>query len=666
MNPETATAAQQAMRFGAPHLLWLLLLLPAWSLLAIFAARKRHSARRTWAGALFDRLTPGLDSGRERMRWVFYLAGTACVILALARPQWGGELVMMKRQGIDVLVALDTSNSMLAEDMRPNRLASAKRAIADLVRRMGGDRLGLMAFAGEGYVVCPLTLDHGTVLMLLDSMNPNTVSVQGSNLEDAIRRARAAFVRKETKHKALVLVSDGESTTGDPVREAEQAAEEGIVVYAIGIGSPDGQPIPERDERDNVVGYKRDRGGQVVNSRLDEGVLRRIAEVTRGKYYRASAQGMELNAVINELQSLEKKELEGQLATHFEERYQWPLALALVFLALEMLVPNRRRRQAVASVPPVRATTAAKAAKASKASKAPRAPRAPRASTAPTAAALAVVCGCVVAWLPDAGAEAAPLRAARLNGQANRAYEAKEFEEAARLYDEAQAKAPDTPEIAYNLGNALYRQGKMPDAVAHLRHAAESQDPSVRQRALYNLGNALHDSGQLQMAAQAYRQAMRLDAGDLDAKINYEKTLQEMQQGGQDQQQQNQNQKSQQNQQNQGGQDQKSQQGDGEQDPQESQSQQGEGDSEQDRQAQQQQQQEQQQREQQQQGKQNEKPGEAQEQEAQMAEADSIPGGLTREEALRILEAMRDQEKELQRQRAEKIRARSRRVDKDW
>src|SRR5262249_16893193 len=157
---------------------------------------------------------------------------------------------------------------------------SAKRAVEDLIRRMGGDRLGLIAFAGEAYTVCPLTLDHGTVLLLLDSMNPNSVSIQGTNLEDAIRRARAAFVREEPKHKAVAIAADGESTTGDPERVAKEAAEDGIVIYTIGIGSPDGQPIPERDDNGSITGYKRDRAGNVVNSRLDEDVLRKIADAT--------------------------------------------------------------------------------------------------------------------------------------------------------------------------------------------------------------------------------------------------------------------------------------------------------------------------------------------------------------------------------------------------
>src|SRR5262245_50842792 len=348
VNPDApvAAAAQQAGRFAAPIFLWLLLGIPVAIAAVSLGWRSRRKAQATWAGSLFERLTPELDRGRERLRFALYLVGYVFVVLALARPQWGGETVMMKRKGIDLLIAMDTSTSMLAEDMRPNRLASAKRAVADLVRRMGGDRVGLIAFAGEAYTVCPLTLDHGTVLLFLESMSPNSVSVPGTDVEDAIRRARASFVKEEHKHKALVIVTDGESTTGDAEREAKQAAEDGVVLFTIGIGSPDGQPIPERDDNGNVTGYKRDRAGNVVNSRLDEDGLRRIADATHGHYFRASPQGVELSTVYNELQSMEKKELEGQLATNYEERYQWPLGLAALLLGAEMVVPYRRRREA--------------------------------------------------------------------------------------------------------------------------------------------------------------------------------------------------------------------------------------------------------------------------------------------------------------------------------
>lgn len=337
---------RQVMRFARPEMLWLLLGIPVGALLVGLAWRARRRARAAWAGDLFRRLAPGWDRGRERLRLVLYFLAYAAVVVALARPQWGGELVMMKRKGIDVMLAVDVSASMLAEDMRPNRLAAARRAIADLVSRMGGDRIGLIAFAGEAHTVCPLTLDHSTVLLLVESLGPNTVSLPGTNLEDALRRARASFVREERKHKALVIVTDGESTEGSPVREAEQAAEEGIIVYTVGIGSSDGQPIPERDPSDKVIGYKRDRSGQVVNSRLDEDALRRVAEATHGRYFRATSQGLEMAVVLEELQSLEKKELEGQLATNYEERYQWPIGLAILLLAAELMIPNRRRQAA--------------------------------------------------------------------------------------------------------------------------------------------------------------------------------------------------------------------------------------------------------------------------------------------------------------------------------
>lgn len=343
MNPESTQAAAQAMRFAAPQILWLLLAVPVGLALFALAARTQGASRRAWAGSLYARLASGLDQGRERLRVAFFWLGWCFVVLALARPQWGGEIVMSKRQGIDLVIALDVSTSMLAEDMRPNRLAAAKRAIGDLIARMGGDRLGLVAFAGDALTLCPLTLDHGTVLLLLDSMGPTSVSTPGTNVGAALRRARETFVKKETKYKALVLVTDGESHEGDVIREAEEAAKEGIIVYAIGIGSPDGQPIPERDENGAVLGFKKDRSGRTVNSRLDEETLRRIAAATNGRYYRSTPQAVEMAGVLQELEGLEKKELEGLLATHFEERYQWPLALAALVLAIEMLIPNRRR-----------------------------------------------------------------------------------------------------------------------------------------------------------------------------------------------------------------------------------------------------------------------------------------------------------------------------------
>jgi Ca-activated chloride channel family protein len=337
-------AAQQAVRFGDGDRLWLLVLVPLILVLFIANRRARRQGRLRWAGSLFDRLAPGWDGGRERLKMILFTIAMGFVVLALARPQWGGETVMMKRQGIDLFIALDTSISMLAEDMRPNRLEQAKRAIADLVEKLGGDRVGLVAFAGEALTVCPLTLDHGTVLLLLESMGPTSVSKPGTNVAAAIQRARESFVAGERKHKALLLVTDGESHEGEVLAEAEKAAADGLVIYTIGIGSPDGEPIPQRDEAGRVTGYKKDRQGSVISTRLDQNTLQRVAAQTSGQYHRATPQGFELDAVYDDLQSMEKKELEGSLATSYEERFRWPLTLGLLLLVVELLLPVRRRQ----------------------------------------------------------------------------------------------------------------------------------------------------------------------------------------------------------------------------------------------------------------------------------------------------------------------------------
>lgn len=590
----------QSLQFGAPGQLWLLLLVPAALLLLLLGWRLRRQARSTWAGQLFGRLAPGYDPQREWLKIGLVLTAWAFVVLALARPQWGGEMVMMKRRGIDLMLAVDVSSSMLAEDMRPNRLQHAKRGISDLVNRMQGDRLGLVAFAGDAYTVCPLTLDHGTVLLLLESLGPNSVSTAGTNLAAAIARTRAAFVAGKDSHKALVLVTDGEGHEGDVLAEAKEAKKEGLVIYTIGIGSPTGEPIPERDEGGGVAGYKKDRSGHVVSTRLDEATLLSVAQETGGKYFRSTPQGLELTVVADELQKIEKKELEGRVATSYEERFQWPLGIAVLLLMTEFLLPARRRRR-----------------------------------TGPDLA----VAGLLCALLLTGGV---PRQAATRNREGTQAYTEKRYGEAVDKYTEALTEAPEAGGISYNLGNALYREQHYQDAATALARAAQGQDPSLRHRSLHNLGNTFFKMGKLPEALQAYRQALAARPDDRDTKINYEKALRLAQQQEQQQQQQKQPKS-----------------GD-------------KKDEEKNEQEQQQQQKENEQQQQQQQQEQNggeqKEQNQPQEQKTESA-ADSVgvpEGELRPEEAMRILEAMRDREKELQKEKAEKARLRARRVDKDW
>ena len=594
----------QSMQFASPEKLWLLLLVPVAFGLCLLGWRARRQARARWAGQLFARLAPGYEPRREWLKIGLVLTAWAFLVLALARPQWGGEMVMMKRRGIDLMIAVDVSASMLAEDMRPNRLEHAKREIADLVDRMQGDRLGLIAFAGEAYTVCPLTLDHGTVLLLIESLNTNSVSTPGTNLAEAIAKARASFVAGQQKHKALVLITDGESHEGDVLAQAKEAKKEGLAIYTIGIGSATGEPIPERGEEGGVAGFKKDRSGHVVNTRLDEATLVAVAQETDGKYFRGTPQGMELAAVAEDLQQMEKKELEGRVATSQEERFQWPLGFAVLLLAVEFALPARRRRRAGQDL------------------------------------ALGGLLLC--ALLSTAGV---PREAATRNRDGTRAFADKRYDEAVQKYTEALTEAPESGGISYNLGNALYRGQRLEDAAGALTRAAQTEDRELRHRSLHNLGNTFFRMGKLPEALQAYRQALASQPGDRDTKINYEKALRLQQQQEQQQKQQQQSGKKQ--------------------DEQEKKDQQQQSDQQQ---QDQQQKQQQEQKDQQQEKKPGEEspPQEAQPQNAGADSVQVPEGELRPEEALRILEAMRDQEQELQKEKALKARLRARRVDKDW
>jgi len=286
---------------------------------------------------------PYISFARQRTKAVLVLLGLGLACIALARLQFGTHLEKLKREGIDIMVAVDLSNSMLARDMKPNRLEKAKQEIRGIINRLAGDRIGLVAFAGEAFVQCPLTLDYAAARMLLSVMDQNTVSVQGTSLESAIIAARRAYTQLEKKHKVLLLLTDGEDHEGRAVEAAADARKDGIKIYTVGIGSAIGEPIPVVDRRGQQVGFKKDREGEVIVSRLDEATLQKIALETGGKYYHATAGELELDRIFEEISSMEKKELEGTLVTRYDDRYQWPLLLAIILVAAEFFLSERKK-----------------------------------------------------------------------------------------------------------------------------------------------------------------------------------------------------------------------------------------------------------------------------------------------------------------------------------
>ena len=332
------------MRFAAPGYLWLLLALPVLAALFGLELRRRQRALAVFGDLrLVRRLAASASLERRVIKAALVIGAALFLVLALARPQWGTKLEKVSRRGIDVVVAVDTSLSMLAEDAKPNRLAQARAAVASLIDLLQGDRIGLVAFAGTAYVACPLTLDYTAASLFVDVLDPDLLPVPGTAIAEAIRASIRAFQTNERRNKVLILITDGEDHEGDVEGAARAAADEGITIYTVGIGSPNGEPIPLRNTRGEVVGYKEDRSKRKVTSRLGESALEAIAVATGGKYFRSTPEGIELRRIYEEISGMDQKALSSRLHTAYEERYQMPLAAAILLLAVEAALSDRKR-----------------------------------------------------------------------------------------------------------------------------------------------------------------------------------------------------------------------------------------------------------------------------------------------------------------------------------
>lgn len=333
------------MRFGAPVHFWLLLLLPLLAGFLVWATiAKRRALMRFARLKMVERLTWNISRGRQYGKGILLLIGVLFVVLASTGPQFGAKLAMAQRKGVDVVVALDVSRSMLAEDVRPNRLERAKYQIRELLEVLEGDRVGLVVFAGQAFVQCPLTLDYGAIDMFLDIIDAGTIPVQGTAIGDAVRVATRCFDEEDRKHKVIVLFTDGEDHVGEPIEAAEAAAEEGVRLFAVGMGTQAGELIPVRDEKGGVD-FHRNRQGGPVKTRLDESVLKQMVLATDGDYYRSSLGSGELEAIKEQITRMDQKELGSTRFTQYEERFQAPLLLALICLFAEAFLGDGKSRQ---------------------------------------------------------------------------------------------------------------------------------------------------------------------------------------------------------------------------------------------------------------------------------------------------------------------------------
>ena len=334
------------IRFLHEEYLWILAILPLLVVLAFVVYGARRRAMKTFSTPeMMRRLAPEASRFKRPVKFALLLAAVALIILALANLQIGTRLEEVKQEGVDIFIAMDVSLSMKAEDIKPNRLEKAKLEIRNLIDRLGGDRIGLVVFAGEAYTQFPLTTDYSAANLFLDVLDVDAVGLPGTAIGLAIRRAVDSFDFTEATTKVIVIITDGENTEGEVMDAAKEAAGKGILIYTIGMGSPSGAPIPVYGSSGQQTDFKRDRVGSVVVSRLDEVTLEKLAATGNGKYFRATSSQDELDGIYKDVSALQKKEFGVKQFTDYESRFQWFIAAALVLLLMEFMLSEKINRR---------------------------------------------------------------------------------------------------------------------------------------------------------------------------------------------------------------------------------------------------------------------------------------------------------------------------------
>lgn len=491
------------MNFSSPQLLWLLALIPLCAVLFFWNERRQQRLMELFIQSrLLGQLTTGVSPGRRRFRLLLLLAAVTALVFAAARPRWGVLTEEARSESLDVVVAIDTSRSMLAEDVRPNRLERAKLAALELTQLARGDRFALMPFAGSAFIQCPLTSDSEVLRQNINAIEAGIIPTGGSSLAEAIRTALTAFVDGDSSHKVLVLITDGEEHEPAALAAAEAAAKEGLRIFTIGVGSADGDLLRVPVGNGNVD-YLRDEEGRIIKSRLNESLLRQIAGAAQGFYLPLSSAKAIETLHHNGLTPLPKAKGESTQLRRLKEQYRWPLALGLLLLLVEIFFPERRRNASNDTMTNRTDTAALKA----------------------TALVLALLL-----ISPAPAANASPT-------DARRDYEAGRFDQSQKEFERLAETRPvkpgktDKQRLQNNAGVAAFQGGDFSSAARHFSEALKAPDLALQQGAFYNLGNSFYRLGEhasdaqqkIQMWEQSLRQfdgALKLDKTDQDAAFN--------------------------------------------------------------------------------------------------------------------------------------------------
>lgn len=334
----------ESFRFAHPEYFYFLLAIPV--LLIVFSLalkNRRKSLRKFGNHSILAQLMPNVSSGRPVIKFMIWMLALIFIIIAVAQPQFGSKIMTENRKGVELVIALDVSNSMLAEDIKPNRLERAKRAVSKLTERLRDDKIGLIVFAGEAYTQMPVTLDYSSAKLFLGSVDTDIVPVQGTAIGAAINLGIRSFSPDFEGSKAIIVITDGENHQDDAVAMAEHAAENGMVVHTIGMGLPQGAPIPIKLSG-GQTDYKKDENGDIVVSKLNEEMLSKIAAAGGGTYVRANNAQVGLNSLFNEIEKMEEAELESRVFSEYEDQFPFFIAIGLMLIFLDFLILERKNK----------------------------------------------------------------------------------------------------------------------------------------------------------------------------------------------------------------------------------------------------------------------------------------------------------------------------------
>lgn len=499
--------------------LWLLIgfivCLAALLFILLSTLRKKKALEKFAAPKLLTGLTGNVSGSRRQLKNILFVSGILFLFLALARPQYGERWIEVRRKGIDILIGMDVSKSMLVQDIKPNRLERAKLAVRDFVVKLEGDRVGLLPFAGTAFLLCPLTTDYEAFTASLDTLDVNSIPKGGTNLGAAIRQG-SEILSNEANHKILVLVTDGEDLSEEALKAAEEAKEQNMTVYTIGVGTPEGELIPTYEGR--AGRFMKDEQGLFVTSKLDEQTLTALAETTGGLYVPLGSMGQGFDTIYTQKLSLVPEEEHGQRRRKVPiERFPWPLGAAVIFLSIDFLLTGRRRDLSM-RLPFIKTAGRRTGRKKKRAAE---------------AGALLLIGILLVGTYSQAQAS-----------EGEKLFRAGNYVGAEGYYRKAlKGEGGADPALSFNLGGSLYRQQKYEQAVAAFTQALITDDLSLQARSYYNRGNSQFFLGavaaaknkeqalqQWTAAKKSFEAALKLEPEDKAAAHNLEMVKKKLEQ----------------------------------------------------------------------------------------------------------------------------------------